>query len=293
MKELKITDVRVNPGDAAFLVDDGETAILYDTGFAFTGFAVAEKIKEILGERKLDYIFLTHSHYDHALGSAYVSKHFKNAKVVAGEYAAKIFAKPTARAVMRSLEEKIASECGVTGYEDLIDDLKVDITVKDGDIINTGSMSFVAISLPGHTKCSVGYYCPERKLLLSCETIGVYNGQDDVVPSYLVGYKMTLDSISKVEKLDTESILVPHFGLIEGEKTKFYLKKARESAQTTACEIVQMLKCGKSKEQICEYFKNKFYKGYIKEIYPIAAMKLNTGIMIDLLESELLEKDNI
>lgn len=293
MKELKITDVRVNPGDAAFLIDDGQTAILYDTGFAFTGFAVAEKIKEILGERELDYIFLTHSHYDHALGSAYVSKYFKGTKVVAGEYAAKIFAKPTARAVMRSLEEKIASECGVTGYEDLIDDLKVDITVKDGDIINTGSMSFVVYELSGHTKCSVGYYCPERKLLLSCETIGVYNGQDDVVPSYLVGYKMTLDSISKVEKLDTESILVPHFGLIEGEKTRFYLKKARESAQATACEIVQMLKCGKSKEQICEYFKNKFYKGYIKEIYPIDAMKLNTGIMIDLLESELLEKDNI
>ena len=93
MKELKITDVRVNPGDASFLIDDGETAILYDTGFAFTGFGVAENIKKILGERSLDYIFLTHSHYDHALGSVYAKKYWPEAKVVAGEYAAKIFQK--------------------------------------------------------------------------------------------------------------------------------------------------------------------------------------------------------
>ena len=28
---LKITDVRAHPGDSAFLIDDGETAILYET----------------------------------------------------------------------------------------------------------------------------------------------------------------------------------------------------------------------------------------------------------------------
>ena len=48
MKNIKITDVRVNPGDSAFLIDNGNVAILYDTGFAFTGYAVAEKIKNIL-----------------------------------------------------------------------------------------------------------------------------------------------------------------------------------------------------------------------------------------------------
>jgi metal-dependent hydrolase (beta-lactamase superfamily II) len=53
-----------------FLIDDGKTSILYDTGFGFTGDKVANNIKAVLKERKLDYIFLTHSHYDHALGSA-------------------------------------------------------------------------------------------------------------------------------------------------------------------------------------------------------------------------------
>ena len=69
MHNLKITDVRANPGDSAFLIDDGITAILYDSGFAFTGYAVADNIKSALGERTLDYIFLTHSHYDMAMVS--------------------------------------------------------------------------------------------------------------------------------------------------------------------------------------------------------------------------------
>ena len=45
MIPLTITDVRAIPGDSAFLIDDGETAVLYDTGFGFTGYAVAEKIR--------------------------------------------------------------------------------------------------------------------------------------------------------------------------------------------------------------------------------------------------------
>lgn len=286
MDQLKITDVRFHPGDSAFLLDDGTTAILYDSGFAFTGNKVADKIQKILGKRTLDYIFLTHSHYDHALGSVYALRHWPSAKVVAGEYATKIFAKPSAKAVMRDLDKKIAQQCGVDRYEDLIDELKVDLPVVDGDVIKAGTMEFRVVNLPGHTKCSVGYYCPQKKLLLGCETIGVFNGSDDVVPSYLVGYQMTIDSIERVEKLNIQHILVPHVGLLDQEQTAFYLNKAKQSAVDTAEEIVGMLKKGKSKEEIAESFKNKFYHGYIKKIYPVDAMKLNTDIMIDLLQRE-------
>lgn len=285
-EKIKIYDVRAHQGDSAFLIDDGQCAILYDSGFAFTGDAVAQNIKKILGERELGYIFLTHSHYDHALGSVYAKRLWKGAKVVAGEYATKIFAKSTARAVMRDLDRKFAKTCGVAEYEDLIDGLSVDIPVADGDIIKVGDMEFKVLNLPGHTRCSVGYYCEEHKLLLSCESIGVYNGKDNVVPSYLVGYDMVLESIGRVEKLGAERILVPHYGVVSGEEAKLYLRKARESAVETAQEIVGMLKMGRSKAEIAEFFKNKFYHGYIKIIYPIDAMELNTGITIDLLARE-------
>lgn len=286
MSNIKITDVRAHVGDSAFLIDDGKTAIMYDSGFAFTGYQVADKIKEMLGDRGLDYIFLTHSHYDHALGSVYALKYWPEAKVVAGEYAAKIFAKDSAKAVMRDLDGKFAVKCGVDSYEDLIDNLKVDIPAADGDVIKAGDMEFTVINLPGHTKCSVGYYNQKEKLLLSCESIGVYDGNGGVVPSYLVGVGMVLDSIAKVEKLDIERILIPHYGLLDADETKVYLAAAKKSAVETADEIADILRGGGSREDAIKFFKDKFYHGHIKAVYPKDAMELNTGISVDLIKRE-------
>ena len=287
---LKIIDVRAHPGDSAFLLDDGVTSVLYDTGFAFTGYAVADNIRKALGERQLDYIFLTHSHYDHALGSAYICSRFPDVKVVAGEYAVKIFAKPTARAVMRDLDRKFAIRCGAADYEDLIDEIRVDIPVKDGDVIRAGNMTFTVVELPGHTKCSVGYYLASEKLLLSSETLGVYDGGEMVVPSYLVGYQMTLDSIAKAEKLDIENILLPHYGLLDREKTAFYLSKCRKNAADTAEKILDILKNGGSHEDAVAWFRDAFYREGVPAIYPEDAMMLNTNIMVNLIEKELLEQ---
>lgn len=289
MKDLKVIDMRFDMGDSAFLIDTGKTAILYDSGFAFTGEKVAEKIKDYLKERPLDYIFLTHSHYDHALGSVYALKHWPNAKVVAGEYATKIFSKPTAKAVMRDLDKKYAIKCGYGEYEDLIDNLKVDIPVCDGDTIKAGELEFIALNLPGHTKCSVGYYCPELKLFLSCESVGVYGGENIVMPSYLVGYQMALDSISRAEQLDIENMLIPHYGLISNIDAKNFLKNSKLGAIETANQIVEIIKNGGSREDAIEFFKDKYFKGYVKEVYPPDAMNLNTGITVDLLTRELID----
>lgn len=284
---IKVTDMRAIPGDSAFLIDDGKTAILYDSGFAFTGYAVADKIKAYLGPRKLDYIFLTHSHYDHALGSVYALKYWPEAKVVAGEYAVKIFAKPSARAIMRELDGKFARTNDIENYEDLIDSLHVDIPVGDGDKIVAGDMVFTAVSLPGHTKCSFGFYLESEKLLLGCETLGVFDGENAVVPSFLVGYQMSLDSIKKACSLDVKNILVPHCGLLDEKTTEFYLSCAGTFTAKTAKEISRILKSGGSKQDAMDFFKDKFYHGKVREMYPIDAMELNTGIMINLIEKEL------
>ena len=51
-----------------------------------------------------------------------------------------------------------AKKCGVESYSDLADNLRVDIPASDGDVIKAGDMEFEVINLPGHTKCSVGFY---------------------------------------------------------------------------------------------------------------------------------------
>lgn len=289
MIDLKITDVRALPGDSAFLIDDGKTAVLYDAGFGFTGEKIAENIKRELGDRKLDYIFLTHSHYDHALGAPYVAKHYPGVKIVAGEYAAKIFEKPTAKAVMRELDRKFANKCGVTEYQDLADDLKVDIVVCDGDTVVAGDMEFTVVNLPGHTKCCVGFYLKENKLLLSTETLGVYFGNNEVLPICLVGYKMSLDSFKKASMLDAQSFLVPHYGLLTGEEAECFLENSQKALTTTAENVVEILSSGGTDKDALKYFEDNFYTDTIRPAYPIDAFLLNTSIMIELIKKELIK----
>lgn len=287
MNELTVTDVRVQPGDSGFLLDDSQTAILCDSGFGFTGFAMAEKIKACLGDRPLDYIFLTHSHYDHALGSAYILRHFPEAKVVAGAYAAAVFQRPGAKKVMRELDRSFADHCAVGEYPFLGDELRVDIPVTEGDTVKAGTMEFEVLELPGHTRCSVGFFCRERGLLIATETLGVYDGHRRIVPSYLVSYQGTLDSIGKVKRLPVANILAPHLGLLSREQTAWFLQNMERSSVETAGFVKEMLAGGEEKETIINTFLARYCRGYIDDIYPEAAARLNTSIMIDLLEKEL------
>ena len=287
MIPLTITDVRSVPGDSAFLIDDGVTSVLYDTGFGFTGYAVAEKIRQILGDRSLDYILLTHSHYDHALGSAYIRRRYPQVQVVAGAYAETIFRKPTARKVMADLDRKAAASCGITDYEDLVSELRADLTVTDGDAIQCGRMRFNAVELPGHTKCSVGYYLAENRLLLAAESLGVYIGEGIYLPSFLVGYQMTLDSIRKAESLDIEQMLIPHYGLVSGDEARKYLSNGQQTAQQSADLILSQLAQGKNTEEILAYLTDILYTERVKPAYPYAAFRMNTEIMINLVRKEL------
>lgn len=286
MTDLKVYDVRVLPGDSAFLLDNGETSILYDSGFGFTGERIAENIEKVLGAKRLDYILLTHSHYDHALASVKITEKYPEVKVVAGSYAAEIFERPGAKAVMTDLDSKAAIRYGNENYSIDADKLRVDIPVNDSDVITLGNITFRVLNLPGHTRCSVAYYCEEQELLLSCETLGVYNGKSKITPSVLVGCSCTLESIKRVSELKIKNILAPHVGLLDSEKTSFFLNNMKEATENAIELVSECIKKGLSNEAIFEIYSEAYRDDFNDEAYPVDAARLNTHIMTELIRKE-------
>jgi len=286
MSRFKIYDVRVVPGDSAFLLDNGKTTILYDTGFGFTGKHIAENIEKILKNRKLDYILLTHSHYDHALASVSICEKYPQAKVVAGSYAAEIFKRPGAKALMTDLDGKAAEKYGMAKGTADADKLKVDIPVKDSDLIILGDTAFRVLNLPGHTRCSVGYYCEDLGLLLSCETLGVYNGKSSITPSVLVGCDCALSSIDRVSKLKIRNILAPHVGLLNEEQTRFFLDNMKSATENAIKLVAECIKKGLSNEDIYKVYAKAYRDDFTDEAYPEDAARLNTHIMTELIRKE-------
>ena len=67
--------------------------VLFDPGMAWYGEKTVEKIKEIIGDRPIDAVFLTHSHYDHAGALPVIKKYWPDAMVFGAAYAGRVFSK--------------------------------------------------------------------------------------------------------------------------------------------------------------------------------------------------------
>lgn len=273
-------------GSECYLIDNGSSAALVDSGFAFCAHQMIENVKRELGARPLDYIFLTHTHYDHASGSAYCRSEWPGVRCVGSAYAAKILAKESAVAVMRDMNSSAAALYGYAEYPDELDKLGIDIVVADGDTIDLGGMEVRVVEAPGHTRCSVAFYVPSERTLLSCETIGICGEGDYVVPCYLVGYDVTLQSIRKVQALDVEQMLVPHTGMISGEPCATFLRNALICAQSYKDEVVACHASGMTIEQITQHCKDRYYVGKVRDIQPEKAYDLNAKYMIPMLIGE-------
>lgn len=286
LSKLKITNCFGSVGGDCFLLRGRGANILVDSGFAFCAEEMIAKIRSELKDEKLDYILLTHSHYDHAMGVPFLKRVYPEVKVICSEYCNYILTKSTARKKMQEMDCKAAKAYGKSESEDFTDELFCDITLKDGDEILFGDERVQAISFPGHTRCCMGFYFSKEKLLVSCETLGIYANNMKVFPGCLIGYQVTLDSIEKALELDIEEILIPHSGILYGENIKAYLKESKRV--TTECKklIVNAHNQGKDFDGIVEIYKQHYYSESISKSYPEHAMMANLSAQIPMFIKE-------
>lgn len=124
-------------GTNCYLVHDGKSAVVIDPGA--DGDKIIERAQE-LGV-KIEYIFLTHGHFDHTL----------SVKEIADETGAKI--------VSTSGEKARLSDAEISGHTMLrrreFTPLEADVEVRDGEIMTVGDMKFMFLITPGHTEGSV------------------------------------------------------------------------------------------------------------------------------------------
>lgn len=272
---FKITSVGTVPGSDSFLVTTATHAALLDTGFAFAGQSLCRHVVELLAGRQLDYVLLTHSHYDHASGSAWCRQFWPSAPVVASAHTARVLERDSARQVMRELNAQAAAINGMEPGEDKFAELGVDRIVAEGDLIDMGELQLRVLELPGHTRCSIGFYDERAQLLLGCETLGVPVQPGMVMPCCLVDYQATLQVIDKVKKLPLKHLLLPHHGLLNGLECQQFLEDAEKTLRHTKAMLQEEQQKGTTEEQMMTMLKNQFYNEKIQHCQPEMAFDLN------------------
>ena len=107
MKNDYIVCVCGDASRAAYLIK-GEKNVLFDAGMAYSADKMIENIKRELGDRPLDAVLLSHSHYDRISGVPFIRKEWPDLVVYGSAYAKKILEKPSAKKTMRELSDAAA-----------------------------------------------------------------------------------------------------------------------------------------------------------------------------------------
>lgn len=190
-----------DPSDAAvYLVRFGDKAALIDAGTGRNHPQLVENIAECLGsDAQLEYLLLTHCHFDHAGG----------AQAVRDEYGCRIIAHELDADYLQSGDARVT---GAAQYRAVFQPLTVDIRLNEPETsLSVGNGTIKAIHCPGHSPGSVVYTTiMDGELILF--------GQDVHGPLHselLSDEGQYVESLGRLLDLQADVLLEGHFGPIE------------------------------------------------------------------------------
>lgn len=289
-------------GEVVLLVGRDKTGIV-DCGMPFDGPRLVANIRSILGGRNLDYVFASHTHYDHIGGLAAVRKAFPNLLVYGSNYAKYVFTRPGAIKTMKKMtyaaieaykrrrgEADLESdrEAEAISYDGLvIDDQGIDISLDHGDWVDMGDYRLVAYDTPGHTNCSMSYFIPEKKTPFSSESTGVPSPAGRIHTSILKSFDESMASLELCRRLEPESVIFPHYGLMKGAMVDLAWDAYEHNASLEKASLQAWIKEGLSDEDLLDRVTERFWTGDSAARQPKAAFQLNAKYSIQMYRRDL------
>lgn len=145
-----------------YLLVDSEThqAIVVDPGMSSN--AEQRIFDQYVEENKISItqIVNTHLHIDHCLGAAYVRS----------RYGAPMAASPNDSFLGERLAEQ-ARMFGMIAPDELVQSVKIDIDLKDGDNVLVGKSRLAVIATPGHSPGGIALYDAEDGFVITGDSL--------------------------------------------------------------------------------------------------------------------------
>lgn len=144
------------------------------------------------GIKELKYIICTHAHFDHVSGVGRLKEKYPDALVVVGAEDAPALCDPVLSASVNF---------GLPFYP-----CYDDKTVKDGDILEVGELSFQVIDAPGHTKGGIILYCEGEKVAFTGDSL--FKGSVGRTDLYGGNHTQLMISVRKIKKFAPGTVLL-------------------------------------------------------------------------------------
>lgn len=242
---------------SSHLFVNAEKSALVDSSIAAISAELIDAVNEHLGpDRELDYILISHVHFDHVGSLVALREAFPSAKMIASRQSANIISEEAVRTELfeRNREASRALGRNFDFSRDIWDAaLEADEIVRDGDVLELGNGVVVKlIECPGHTVDSLVYYVYPDEVFAGSEALGGYAGKGKYLWSFYSSYESYLNSIERLSSLAAKAVVFPHNGSLTGDMARRYFFELSASVKKFAEDVRQSIANGEVREEIVQ-----------------------------------------
>jgi len=270
-------------GEATLLIGSEKTALL-DCGMAYCGEATANNIKRALDgkmdwngkPRTLDYILLSHTHYDHLGGAPYIKKVWPNAVICGSSYAAYVLKRPSALKVIKRLGEQAEKDYGTGDLSKItVEGLTVEKVLEDGTSLSLGKETIRVLETPGHTNCSITFVLDPAGIMFASESTGVLEGEGSIHSAVLKSYKDARYSLEKCRTAGAAHLISPHFGMVPDYYIEAYWRLYEEQLEEEEAFLDNLYDDKLTEKEMLQKFVEKYWSHERSQEQPYEAFLLN------------------
>ena len=216
----------------AFLIDARRPAII-DAGMTLMGSQYIREAQELLDGQGPAYLFLTHVHYDHCGAAPILKEAFPKMEICCSAAGAQVLQRPRAIETIKELNRSAVdyfAEMGKTiPATPPFEPFAVDRTLSDGEVVALGpDLSLHAIAAPGHTRDSMCFYVPEKKILFTGEALGIMDANGYIFSEWLSDYNQYVESLTKLTSLEVDILCLGHGHVFTGSDAADYMTRTFE-----------------------------------------------------------------
>ncbi|MEE9935204.1 MAG: MBL fold metallo-hydrolase [Deltaproteobacteria bacterium] len=218
-----------------YVVRGKDKTMMIDAGVSLLAPRYLAALGEVIGDpQRLDYLFLTHSHYDHVGAVSYLKRRIPGLKVGAHERLGELLRKASVLEMMNRLSGNHVElfKYNTTGEDLSLAAFEPEIRLQEGDEFDLGGLTCRVYETPGHTRDSLSFFIPELKALFPSEAGGVLQGKTGSLMQveFLSSYEDYIASLTRLIALEPEMICLAHGWVLTEDDAENFL--ARSLAET-------------------------------------------------------------